>query len=103
MKTGCCPAVDNNLISAKSSLPEKALFFLELLVFFTEALDTTGGVHQLLFAGKKRVALGTDFDRNPLFGRAQLKRGPAGTLDGRIFVFRMDIWLHNNLNPLHNY
>jgi hypothetical protein len=90
----------NNLILSEKTPPDVALFFLELLVFFAEALDTTGRVHQLLLAGEKWMTLGTNFDRDPLFGGSHFESGPAGTLDGRIFVVRVNIWFHNNFNSL---
>ena len=32
-------------------------FLLKLFVFFTESFDAAGGIDQLLFTGKKRMAL----------------------------------------------
>jgi hypothetical protein len=100
-KTGCCPELDNNLIppqfAAAKIRSEVVLFFLKLLVLFAEALYTTSRIHQLLFAGKKRMTLGTDFDRNPIFCGSHIESGPAGAFNGRVVVVRVDIRFHDDL------
>jgi hypothetical protein len=53
-----------------------ALLILKFFVFFSETLDTAGRIHQLLFAGKKRVALGTNFHANVFFRRSHLNNVP---------------------------
>jgi hypothetical protein len=78
----------------------KALLILELLVFLSEPLDTAGGIYQLLFAGKKRVAFGANFHADILFRGSHLDRVAAGTLDGRLFIIRMDVGFHCYFNPL---
>src|SRR5689334_1352530 len=52
-----------------------ALLLCGLFVLAAETLDTAGGVHQLLLAGKKRMAIGADFHVD----RA-LVRGPCNEL-----------------------
>jgi hypothetical protein len=99
-KTGCCPALGNNLILSAKTLPDDGLFLLKFLVFFTESFDAAGRIHQLLLTRKKRMALGADFDSDSLFGGSHLESGPTGTLDAGVVVFRMDFWFHNDLNPL---
>jgi hypothetical protein len=42
--------------------------FLKFFVFSAEALNASGGIDQLLLAGKKWMAVGTDFNANILFG-----------------------------------
>ena len=42
--------------------------FLIQLVLATETLDATRGIDQFLFAGEKRVTVGTDFDIDRLPG-----------------------------------
>ena len=62
-------------------------------VLAAEALDATGGVHQLLLAGKERVAGGADFHVDiALVGRAG-KRTYCRTRNGREFLRRRDGWL----------
>jgi hypothetical protein len=42
--------------------------FGNLGVFLLEALNPSGGIHYFLFPGEKRVALGTNFHPDILFG-----------------------------------
>jgi hypothetical protein len=68
--------------------------FLELFVFPAETLDPTGCIHQFLLAGKKGMALGTDFNTDVRFGRSHFNGAATGTFNGRILVFGMDICFH---------
>ena len=68
--------------------------FLVQLVLATEPLDTTRGIDQLLFARKKRVTVGTDFDRYLLSGRTSLIFGTAGARYFDIVVFWMNSRFH---------
>jgi hypothetical protein len=77
-----------------------ALLILKFFVFFSEPLDTAGRIHQLLFAGKKRVAFGTNFHADVFFRRSNLNNVAAGTLDGGFGIIRMDVGFHCNFNPL---
>ena len=62
--------------------------FVELAA---EALNTAGGVDQLLLAGKVRVAMGADFDDDVALVRgAGFKAGPAGALDVDGFILRVN-------------
>jgi hypothetical protein len=76
-----------------------AAVFLEFSIFFSEAFDTTGGVHQFLLTGEKWMALGTDFNPDILTRGSSFKFGTAGTLDGRVSVGWMNIGFHVD-NPL---
>jgi hypothetical protein len=51
---------------------------LEFGVFFSKALDTPCRVNKFLFPCKKRMAFGTDFHANVLFGRPDRERVAAG-------------------------
>jgi hypothetical protein len=79
---------------------KNALLILEFFVFFSEALDTASRVHQFLLAGVKRVAFGTNFHAYVFFRRSDLNNVPAGTLNGRLGIIRMDVSFHCNFNPL---
>jgi hypothetical protein len=76
------------------------LILLKLFVFFSEPLDTAGRIHQFLFPGEKRVAFGANFHADILFRRSNLYDVAAGTLDGCIEIFRMNIGFHCDFNPL---
>jgi len=64
-------------------------------VLAAEALDATGGVHELLFAGEEGVAGGADFDADvALVGGTGHKCVAAGAVHAGFVVSRMDGWLH---------
>ena len=64
-------------------------------VFATEALDASGSIHQLLLAGKERVAVRADFQVNgALMGGPGGKCVSACAVHFCFFVLRMDCWLH---------
>jgi len=66
-----------------------------LFILAAEALDASGGVDQLLFAGEKRVAVGADFQMNIALMRGSGgKRVPAGTHDADFVVCGMDFFFH---------
>ena len=75
------------------------LFLLKLFVFFAEAFDATGRVHQLLFAGKKRMTIGANFHADIGFGGSSLDNIAAGTFNLCCIVFWMNIWFHFIINP----
>jgi hypothetical protein len=50
------------------SVRKKLILFLSLGVLATESLHATGGVNQLLFARKERMALGADFHVDDFVG-----------------------------------
>ena len=66
-----------------------------LAIALVEAIDASGGIDQLLLAGKERVASGTNFDVQVTFlGRARLERFTARAGDGNINVFWVNSWFH---------
>jgi putative oxidoreductase len=66
-------------------------------ILAAEALDSTGGVHQLLLAGEERVACGADFHVDvALVGRTGQKRIAAGAMYFNCIVAGMDGCLHRN-------
>jgi hypothetical protein len=71
---------------------EGALFFD--VVFFAEPLDAAGGVHQLLFTGKKRMTGGTNFNLDILDGGTGLYHITAGAGNFSKLIFGMNFFLH---------
>ena len=66
-----------------------------LAVPFVKAIHASGGVYQLLLAGKERVASGADFDvQVALFRGTGLERLAAGAGNCDLDVFRMNSWFH---------
>ena len=61
-----------------------------------EALDAAGGVHELLLAGKERMAARADLQPNLALGRASLPRSATRTVHACVHVFRMNVRLHFN-------
>jgi hypothetical protein len=59
-----------------------------------EFFHTPGGVDEFLFAGKKRMAGGTDADFNVSFGRAGVINRAAGTNDIGLLIIGMNVRLH---------
>jgi hypothetical protein len=76
------------------------LFFLKFFVLFPKPLNSTGRIHEFLFAREKRMALGTNFHADVLFGRSHLDGVAAGALDGRLLIFGMYVSFHYEFNPL---
>jgi hypothetical protein len=72
---------------------------IEIGIFSFEPVNTAGRVHQLLFAGKKRMALGTDFHFDVLFGGTHLKGGTACTGRGGLGILGMDVFFHFSVTP----
>jgi hypothetical protein len=71
------------------------VFFGKMLgVLLFEFLDAAGGIHQLLFAGEKRMAGGTDFYMDFLADGAQLKLAAARAFRRDFMIRWMDIWFH---------
>src|SRR5712672_1921267 len=69
-------------------------------VLAAEALDASGSIHQLLLAGKERVAVRADFQVNgALVGGPGYKCVSACAVHFCFFVLRMDCWLHCPLIP----
>lgn len=72
---------------------------LETSVFDTvsllEALDATGGIDQLLSAGKEGVASRTDFHLEILGSGLSLDHIATGAANFLQLVFRMNSFLHN--------
>jgi len=77
-------------------------FFFRLVVFgvaSTEFLDAAGGIYQLLFAGKERMAGGANLHLQLGQYRAYLESAAAGTYRGDSLVFRMYIFFHGTGDP----
>src|SRR5262245_2880404 len=67
-------------------------------VLLGEALDAAGGVHKLLLAGEEGMAVGADFDVQPvaLDGGTRLKIVPASTVNGYGMIVGMNTGLHES-------
>ena len=66
-----------------------------LAVTLIEAIDASGGIDELLFAGKERVASRTDFYVQVTFLRgAGLERISTRAGNGYFVVFGMNSWFH---------
>src|SRR5579859_914999 len=65
-------------------------------VFFGEALNAAGGVHQLLLASEEGVAIRADFHAQhvALYGRARLKRVAAGAVHRHGVIIGMNTGFH---------
>ena len=75
---------------------QQLLVQAELLV---EAADTAASVHDLLLAGKKGVALGTNFHSDVALGGAGLNDIATGAPDGGLIILGVDAFLHG-ISPL---
>src|SRR5687767_12953448 len=64
------------------------------VVFALEALDTAGGVHELLLAREERVALGADLDPDLRLGRPGMHHLATRAGDRGVDVLRMNAHLH---------
>ena len=59
-----------------------------------EFLDAARGIDELLLAGEKRMAGGTDADSNVSFGRASVINRAARANDVGLLIIRMNVRLH---------
>jgi len=75
---------------------------LKFFIFFPKSFNTARGVDQFLLPGKKWMAIGTYFNTDAGFGRANLKFIATCTSYGGVFVFRMNSLFHVAFNPLLN-
>jgi len=68
-------------------------------VLAAEALDAACCVHQALFAGEERVAVGADFYADlALVGRTRLKIVSAGAVNLNFCVIWVNSWLRHDLD-----
>jgi hypothetical protein len=66
-----------------------------LAIATIESIDAPSGINQLLLAGEKRMASGTNFYvQIALFGRTRLKIFATGTSNGDLVIFRMNSRFH---------
>jgi hypothetical protein len=72
-------------------------------VLLAEAIDTTFGVHQLLFAREEGVAGRADVDADFFLGRTRFERVPADANNGSVSeILRVDAFFHNYSNGTKN-
>lgn len=66
-------------------------------VSFLELIDTSTGIHQLLFAREERMAIAANihFQNVPVFRRSRLERGSASTDYCYFVIFGMYISFHS--------
>jgi hypothetical protein len=64
------------------------------VVFLPEPLNPSGSVYQLLFAGKERVAGGTNFNLDVLDRGTGFDDVPAGTAYFGHLIFGMNLLFH---------
>jgi len=68
---------------------------IALRVFASETLDSAGGIHELLLAREKGMAICADFHADvALVGRARGKDVAAGAMDANFVIIRMDRCFH---------
>jgi hypothetical protein len=89
------------MVPMAAAFKTEQLLFLILGVLFSKPFNPTRCIHQFLFAGKKGMALRTNFHANVFFGGPHLNGITAGTLDGRWSILWMNIFFHYNFNPLY--
>jgi hypothetical protein len=79
-------------------------FFLVLkfCIFLAKSFNPARGVNQFLFAGKKWMALGTYFNTDVGFGRANLDFISTCTSNIGSGIIRMNSLFHDTFNPLLN-
>ena len=63
--------------------------------FLLKAVNTSAGIHELLFAREVRMALGTNFNADIALGRTGLNDFAAGAAYRGLLIFRMDSFLHS--------
>jgi hypothetical protein len=86
-----CPDVR---IRAGKPLGALLLGLLEFFVFFAEPFNAASRIDQLLFAGEKRMALGTNFHRDVFPGRTDFEFGATVARNLRRRVGRMNVFFH---------
>ena len=64
-------------------------------VSFLELIDTSTGIHQLLFAGKERMAFGANLNVDIGFGRTCYESVSAVAGYSCLIVVRMDSFAHD--------
>ena len=69
-------------------------FLLKFFIFLAEAFDAAGGIYQLLFAGKKRMAFGTNLNSDILSGGSDLQGVTTGAPNGGFVIVWMNVSFH---------
>jgi hypothetical protein len=73
---------------------------LKFFILSSEPFNAPGCIDELLFPREKRMALGTDFNTDILFGGSHLDGAAACAFNCRICICWMDVCFHMNFNPL---
>jgi hypothetical protein len=69
------------------------LFFL-FRIFLLKPFNSSSGIQEFLFSGKKRMAVGADFYMDLLFRTLRLEGRSTSALDHRVKNLRVYIFLH---------
>src|SRR5208282_2653033 len=92
---GLIPIIAEKLLFGGFGLCRIGFGGIAFRIFAAEALDATGGVHELLLAGEEGMAGGTDFHGNiALMGRAGYKCVAAGAMHEDFSVVGMNGCFH---------
>ena len=85
----------HGIAGQEKTSPVKGRFsrFLQTVTLF-ETVNTSAAIHELLFAGEKRMALAANFNGQFLFRGTGFEGLAASTANSRFAIFRMDILLH---------
>jgi len=94
--------IDKKMAPARKILSQEPYYFLDSLpgcftVLHIEFLNTSGGVNQLLFPGKERMANRTNVNALVTHRAVYFKSMTTGTMDMAMLVFGMDSLFHNVL------
>jgi hypothetical protein len=68
-----------------------------------EALNTSGGIHELLFAGEEGMTARANLESDLGFGGARLPGFAAGAMHRSVLVFGMNIGFHCLTAPVTNH
>lgn len=75
-------------------------FLLKFLIFLAEALDSAGGINQLLLSGKKWMAFWADLNPDIGSGGSDLQNVATGTPNGGFLILWMNVSFHFISTPL---
>jgi hypothetical protein len=62
-----------------------------------ETIYTSASIHQFLFSGKERMALGTDIHFEFFLGGTRFKGFSTDATDNRFTILGMDLFFHNDI------
>jgi len=94
--------IDKKMAPVRKNLSQEPFYFLDSLpgcftVLHIKFLNTSGGVNQFLFTGKKWMANRTNINALVSHRAIYFESMTTGTVDMAMFVFGMDSLFHNEL------